>query len=155
MILNTDLPGSENSKTKPDENLEQVAWKRKGWAKVFLANILSPTPLRQYIGDLLLCNKFNYHHMGACRDLICNNYRKKGHTTKSCRSLTLTTTQGIGIGRNHNCYKCGEVDHFKRLCPRLANQMGNAQGRTFVNGTSDAAYNLRLRIGKSFLITYE
>lgn len=59
MVLNTDIPGSENSKRNPDKDSEQVAWKKQDLGKVYVATILSPTPLRKYAGDLPLCNKCN------------------------------------------------------------------------------------------------
>ena len=76
LVIKTYLPRSENSKRKHDKDSGQVAWKKQDLGKVFVANILSPTPLRQYAGDLLLSNKWNYHYTGACRELICNNCGK-------------------------------------------------------------------------------
>lgn len=92
VVIKTGLPGSGNSKIKLDEDSKQVTWKKQDLGKVYIATILRPTPLRQYAEDLPICNKCNYHHMGACRELICNNCSKKGHTSKSCRSLPLVTT---------------------------------------------------------------
>lgn len=44
IVLKIDLPGSINSKRKPDEDSEHVAWKKHDLGKVCVATISSPTP---------------------------------------------------------------------------------------------------------------
>ena len=46
IFLKTDPSGLESRKRKPDEDSEQVAWKKQDLGKVFVAKIPPPTPLR-------------------------------------------------------------------------------------------------------------
>ncbi|XP_023735891.2 uncharacterized protein LOC111883799 [Lactuca sativa] len=45
-----------------------------------------PTPIRQYAGNLPKCNKCNFHHNGACREVHCTNCNKKGHIAQFCKA---------------------------------------------------------------------
>ena len=76
------------------------------------ATSATKTPVNRYVGNLPKCNKCNYHHTGACREMQCTNWRRKGHTSCFCGAPTRPISQV-----NKACYKYGKSRHFKRECP--------------------------------------
>nr|KAJ0211240.1 hypothetical protein LSAT_V11C400205260 [Lactuca sativa] len=67
----------------------------------------------------------NHQHAGDC--YIYMKCKKKGHTANYCRSTTTTTgNQGTNIGIGYDggraCFKCGEIGHIKKECPKLRSQ---------------------------------
>ena len=75
---------------------------------------VTQAPPKQYSGTLPKCNKCNFHHNGPCRELICHNCNKKGHTTRYCRAPAQQTAQATTAGASQTCYGCGKAGHFKR-----------------------------------------
>lgn len=102
--VTTNLPKSESDKRKSDGDSEQPTWKKQDLGIAYIATIPSPTPLRQYVGDLPLYNECHYHHVGACRELVYNNCGRKVHTAKFCRRPTHASNQGDGFGGYRNSY---------------------------------------------------
>ena len=91
-------------------------------------------PQRQYGGNLPLCNKCNFHHTGACRDLFCTSCKKMGHTAQYCRGTPVGPAPNNNAGANRACYGCGDTGHFKRDCPKAA---GTATGRVLALGAPE------------------
>ncbi|KAJ9541255.1 hypothetical protein OSB04_027761 [Centaurea solstitialis] len=61
---------------------------------------------RRYLGSLPKCNNCNRHHFGVCfRCARCNQLR---HTARYCKN-----------DDRKNCFKCGNVGHFRDRYPRL------------------------------------
>nr|GEY36743.1 putative reverse transcriptase domain-containing protein [Tanacetum cinerariifolium] len=99
-----------------------------------------PGEKKVYTGDLPLCTKCNYHHMGQCAPK-CRKCKRYGHTTTDCRA----NTNNNNNNKNQKagaCYECGNTEHIKRNCPKLNNNRnGVAQGRAYVLGGRDASPN--------------
>ena len=89
-----------------------------------------------YAGKLSLCTKCNFHHHGPCRELICNNCGKKGHTTRYCKTPAQPTNQAPGAGAGQTCYGCGEAKHYRRNCPKATT--GGNTGRVLAMGQNEA-----------------
>lgn len=138
MVRQTDISKFGNNQRNSDDDIDQPLRRKPELGKVYVTTIASPTLLRQYAGDLSLCSECNYHQVGACRELICKNWCRKGHTTKFFRRPTCTPNQGTGISGNRNFYEYGRTNHFKRDSSKMRNQGGNARGRAFFIGTNDA-----------------
>ncbi|HZM24214.1 MAG TPA: hypothetical protein VFC02_20885, partial [Anaerolineales bacterium] len=71
-------------------------------------------PQKQYVGNLPLCNKCNYHHTGACREFVCTSCKKHGHTARYCRGTPVGPAPNVNTGANRACYGCGDTGHFKK-----------------------------------------
>ena len=105
---------------KPKNN-KWKSWVKKGeksaqgptkrWQPV-TTHAVATTSVNWYAGNLLECEKSNYYHTGACREIQCINCRGKGYTTHFCRVPTRSISQV-----NQVCFRCGESRHFKRDCP--------------------------------------
>ncbi|XP_023733892.1 uncharacterized protein LOC111881732 [Lactuca sativa] len=59
---------------------------------------VNPTPIRQYAGNLPKCNKCNFHHNCACREMHCTNCNKKGHTDRFCKAPVQQNAQAANPG---------------------------------------------------------
>jgi len=57
-----------------------------------------PAANKPYTGNLPKCNKCNFHHVGACRELSCTTCNRKGHTARYCRVNTQRPTQITNAG---------------------------------------------------------
>jgi hypothetical protein len=92
-------------------------------------------PQKQYGGNLPKCNKCNFHHTGACRELYCTSCKRKGHTARYCKGAPTGPKPNNNTGASRTCYECGDTGHFKRDCPKAE---GTATGRVFALGAKEA-----------------
>ncbi|KAI3750191.1 hypothetical protein L2E82_20820 [Cichorium intybus] len=141
MTQKTEQPREKDHKRKPwnrgRNQPNQDGAKRQQIVAVRAATVPNaPTTTKQYIGTLPKCNKCNFHHTGACREMHCFNCNKKGHTARFCRTPTLQSTQATNVGVSQACYGCGETGHFKRDCPKTKNVGRN--GRVLAMGRAEA-----------------
>ncbi|GJT54364.1 putative reverse transcriptase domain-containing protein [Tanacetum coccineum] len=120
------------------KNQQQQPHKKQNVAKAYTTG---PGEKKAYIGNLPLCTKCNYHHIGQCAPK-CGNCKSYGHATSNYR---------VNKNNNNNnknqkagaCYECGNMWHIKRNCPKLKNRRngngnGVAQGRAYALGKGDA-----------------
>nr|GEW81541.1 retrotransposon protein, putative, Ty3-gypsy subclass [Tanacetum cinerariifolium] len=114
--LRTYAERHNDNKRKADDssrnNQQQQPHKKQNVARAYTAG---PCEKKAYTGNLPLCTKCNYHHIGQC--------------APKCKKCT--------------CFKCGEPRHFKKNCPKLknngnANGNGRAQGKAHVLGEGDS-----------------
>ncbi|XP_023771696.1 uncharacterized protein LOC111920359 [Lactuca sativa] len=102
-----------------------------------------PNAPKQYSGNIPKCNKCNFHHHGECREMIYTNCRRKGHTTKYCRTQLQqnqmpNNNNNTNDGANHTYYGCGRTGHFRRNCPNVNNQGAGGSGRVLTLGQGEA-----------------
>ena len=92
--------------------------------------IPAPAPLNSvpfkgfYRGKQPRCNHCNYHHASnsPCRQCtVCGFFR---HLVVTCHIQNRAAPTQT---RPRACFNCGDLNHFKRNCPKLA----NANGRVF------------------------
>ena len=87
-----------------------------------------PPARKPYAGTAPICNKCNAHHLAHLQCRLCASCGRLGHLANACR---FTPKQG---GPNQpqvnpaqarfppgSCFNCGEMGHFRRNCPKLAN----------------------------------
>ncbi|KAL4564724.1 hypothetical protein LXL04_028793 [Taraxacum kok-saghyz] len=126
---NSNNNNSNNNTNNNQQMITQGPPKRQHTTTAYAAiPINAVAPQRQYGGNLPQCNKCNFHHTGACRDLFCTSCEKRGHTTRYCRGTPVGSVPNNNTGANRACYGCGDSGHFKRDCPKAA---GAANGRVF------------------------
>nr|GEV47206.1 hypothetical protein [Tanacetum cinerariifolium] len=123
------------NKRKTNNNQQQQPYKKQNIARAYTAG---PRERKVYTGDLPLCTKCNYHHTGQCAPK-CGKCKRYGHTTTDCRANTNNNNNNKNQ-KARACYKCGNVGHIKKNCPKLNNRKnGVAQGRAYVFGGRDAS----------------
>ncbi|GKF29052.1 putative reverse transcriptase domain-containing protein, partial [Tanacetum coccineum] len=120
-------------------NQQQQPHKKQNVARAYTAG---PGEKKACTGNLPLCTKFNYHHIGQCAHK-CRNYKKYGHTTNECRVNT-NNKNNNNNKKAGPCYECGNTGHIKKNCPKLKNHRngsgnGVAQGRAYALGGRDAS----------------
>ncbi|GJR71776.1 reverse transcriptase domain-containing protein [Tanacetum coccineum] len=84
---------------------------------------------KAYAGNLPYCNKCKLHHVGPCT-VRCNNCKRVGHMTRSCRTSARATIKRASVANQKptiTCFGCGARGHFKSKFPRLKNQMYDNQ----------------------------
>ncbi|KAI3743372.1 hypothetical protein L1987_61079 [Smallanthus sonchifolius] len=111
---------------------------------------------KQYGGNNPLCNTCNYHHFPNMLCRLCTNYGRYVHTTNVFQSRPPATQDNQGnrvnqhvvnqavpaITNGHACFECGNPNHFRNQCPRLANaNKGGARGRAFNINTNETQVN--------------
>ncbi|GJY38089.1 putative reverse transcriptase domain-containing protein, partial [Tanacetum coccineum] len=93
------------NKRKADDssrnNQQQQPHKKQNIARAYTA---SPGKKKDYTGNLSLCTKCNYHHIGKCVPK-CGNCKRYGHATNDC---------WVNTNNNKNqkagaCYECGRA----------------------------------------------
>ena len=139
-VQGAETPKGENNKRKSwmksKPNTTPTSQKKQQVVAAFAATApINTTPQKPYCGTLPKCNKCNYHHIGACKEMHCTNCNRKGHTARFCKSPAAGPAQNNNAGADKACYGCGDVGHFKRNCPKAA---GTANGRVFAMGTEEA-----------------
>ncbi|GJX36554.1 putative reverse transcriptase domain-containing protein [Tanacetum coccineum] len=75
------------------------------------------------------CNRCGLCHFGNC-PAKCTKCNKMGHKAKDCRVRGVAT--GVNALPIRACYECGERNHDRSRCPKLADQRGgNATGQAY------------------------
>ncbi|GJT41321.1 putative reverse transcriptase domain-containing protein [Tanacetum coccineum] len=131
---------NENKRKADDSsrnNHQQQPYKKQNVARAYT---VGPGEKKAYTGDLPLCTKCNYHHIGQCAPK-CGKCKRCGHATTDCRVNTNNNNKNQKAGA---CYECGNIGHMRRDCPKLKNHgngnwNGTAQGRAYALGGSDAS----------------
>ncbi|KAI3712441.1 hypothetical protein L1987_70997 [Smallanthus sonchifolius] len=111
---------------------------------------------KPYVGIYPLCATCNYHHPQNIPCRLCTYCGRYGHTVSVCRTKALAgqvnppnrtvpqvANQGApAIANGRACYECGDPNHFRDQCPRLANaRQGGARGRAFNINANEAQAN--------------
>ncbi|KAI3784256.1 hypothetical protein L1987_43351 [Smallanthus sonchifolius] len=111
---------------------------------------------KPYVGIYPLCATCNYHHPQNIPCRLCTYRGRYGHTVSVCRTKAFTgqvnppnrtvlqvANQGApAIANGRACYECGDPNHFRDQCPRLANaRQGGARGRAFNINANEAQAN--------------
>ncbi|KAI3762560.1 hypothetical protein L1987_52991 [Smallanthus sonchifolius] len=115
------------------------------------------TPVKKTYGGIYpLCATCNYHHPQSIPCRLCTYCGRYGHTVSVCRTKAPTgqvnppnrtvpqvVNQGaLAIANGRACYECGDPNHFRDQCPRLANaRQGGASGRAFNINANEAQAN--------------
>ncbi|KAL4579132.1 hypothetical protein LXL04_015268 [Taraxacum kok-saghyz] len=132
---------SNNSNNNNRQISAQAPPKRQHTTTAYAAvPVNAVAPQKQYGGNLPKCNRCNFHHTGACRELFCTSCKKTGHTARYCRGTPVGPAPIVNTGANRACYGCGDTGHFKRDCPKAA---GAATGRVFALKTQEAIADQR------------
>ncbi|XP_052624738.1 uncharacterized protein LOC128132272 [Lactuca sativa] len=124
-----DLDGARAEQSVPD-----TAKKQQTVAIHAATTPSTPAPLKHYARNLPKCNKCNYHHTGACREMHCRNCEQKGHIVHLCKAPARPISQVANAGASQTCYGCGEAGHFKRNCPKARAPNTGAVGRVLAIG---------------------
>nr|GEY53875.1 reverse transcriptase domain-containing protein [Tanacetum cinerariifolium] len=136
---------NENKRKTDDSSRnsqQQQPHKRQNVARAYTA---VPGEKKVYTGDLPLCTKCNYHHIGQCAPK-CGKCKRYGHSTTDCR-FNINNNNNNNNNRNQkagSCYECRNTGHIKRNCLKLKNRgngngNGVAQGRAYALGGRDAS----------------
>nr|GEW58111.1 hypothetical protein [Tanacetum cinerariifolium] len=122
--LHTYAKRHNDNKRKADDssrnNQQQQPHKKKNVTRAYTAG---PGEKKAYTGNLPLCTKCNYHHIGQCAP----NNNNKNQKARAC-------------------YECGNTRHIKKNCPKLKNRRngnrnGIAKGRAYALRGRDASPN--------------
>ena len=122
MVATTDQTKGGNNKrrfwnSKKKQPVQDPTKKQQTVAIRAATTATAPAPPKQYAGTLPKCNKCNFHHTGACREMHYRNCNRKGHTTRFCKVPAQSAPQvtpAANTGASQTCYGCGEAGHFKR-----------------------------------------
>ncbi|KAD3337586.1 hypothetical protein E3N88_33106 [Mikania micrantha] len=114
---------------------------------------------KPYAGSQPLCNTCRLHHPQNRPCRVCNICGRYGHFAQTCRiGPPLQQGNQTQVARQTNqqpaapaipaitngraCFECGDPNHFRNQCPRLAgNNQGGARARTFQLNVQDAQAN--------------
>ncbi|KAM0067228.1 putative transcription factor interactor and regulator CCHC(Zn) family [Helianthus debilis subsp. tardiflorus] len=108
-----------------------------------------PPAKKAYDGTAPHCARCNGHHVAqqACKQ--CTTCGRLGHLANVCRSGQNQVAQVQAPAQGNaarfppgSCFNCGEFDHFRNNCPRLANANANPNVNANVNPARGRAYNL-------------
>ncbi|KAD3642175.1 hypothetical protein E3N88_31399 [Mikania micrantha] len=171
----------EQTKTTPAEPSNRNK-KRKG--RNFAVTTAAPlnqlpmqglnTAKKPYVGNQPLCNTCRLHHPPNVPCRLCTNCGRYGHLHTTCRTTRPQNNQvfpAIQQNQNHQnnramvqnppfviqgraCYNCGDPNHLRNTCPRLAAQQAGvpaARGRAF-NINANEAQNNNDVVNGTFLV---
>ncbi|KAI3802152.1 hypothetical protein L1987_30279 [Smallanthus sonchifolius] len=120
------------------------------------ASMVQAPAKKPYVRIYPLCATCNYHHPQNIPCRLCTYCGRYGHTVSVCRTKALAgqvnppnrtvpqvANQGApAIANGRACYECGDPNHFRDQCPRLANaRQGGARGRAFNINANEAQAN--------------
>ncbi|GJY98361.1 putative reverse transcriptase domain-containing protein, partial [Tanacetum coccineum] len=109
---------SNKRKWECDYNRSFSQQQNKGH-KVFKAHIVRLSNKKDYAGNLPLCNRCNFHHIGQCAEK-CGNCKRRVHQASDCRiPVPKAKQRSIVSGKKAKviCYGCGGLGHYKSKCP--------------------------------------
>ncbi|KAI3704146.1 hypothetical protein L1987_74360 [Smallanthus sonchifolius] len=122
-----------------------------------VAPLLQNQNKKPYAGNNPLCNTCNYHHFPNMPCRLCENCGRYGHVANTCQSRPPVSQIHQGNRANQQvanqvvpaitngraCYECGNPNHFKNQCPRIANaNQGGARGRAFNINANETQVNV-------------
>ncbi|KAI3815298.1 hypothetical protein L1987_14960 [Smallanthus sonchifolius] len=162
-VSETVTPPTHNKEATTEPSRNNRKRKVRNFAVVTPAvPINQATPMVQapakkpYVGIYPLCATCNYHHPQNIPCRLCTYCGRYGHTVSVCRTKALAgqvnptnrtvpqvANQGApAIANGRACYECGDQNHFRDQCPRLANaRQGGARGRAFNINANEAQAN--------------
>ncbi|GJS34102.1 reverse transcriptase domain-containing protein, partial [Tanacetum coccineum] len=127
--------------------------------KVIRAHTVGPNNNKGYVGNLPLCNKCKFHHIGPYA-AKCGNYKRVGYQTRDCRTPVLRVKQRPLVAKQKaevTCNKCGRLGNYKNGCPERKNQdQVNKQWKGKTYGDSSVMANnvqIRYQPGKENVVT--
>ncbi|KAI3819610.1 hypothetical protein L1987_13451 [Smallanthus sonchifolius] len=121
-----------------------------------VAPVIQAPAKKPYVGIYPLCATCNFHHPQNIPCRLCTHCGIYGHTINVCRAKAFegqvnppnqpnprVANQGVpAITNRRACYECGDPNHFRNLCPRLANaRQSGARGRAFNINANEAQAN--------------
>ncbi|GKE76788.1 reverse transcriptase domain-containing protein [Tanacetum coccineum] len=86
--------------------------------KVFRAHIVRLSNKEDNAGNLPLCNRCNFHHIGQCAEK-CGNCKRRVHQARDCRIPVPKAKQRSVLSEKKAkviCYGCGGLGHYKSKC---------------------------------------
>ncbi|GJY08671.1 putative reverse transcriptase domain-containing protein [Tanacetum coccineum] len=151
--LRTYAERQNDNKRKADDSSRnnQQPHKKQNVARVYTAGA---SEKKAYTGNLPLCTKCNYHHIGQCAPK-CGNCKRYDHATNDCRVNTNNNNNNNKNQKAGACYECGNTGHIKKNCPKLknrgnGNENGTAKGRAYALGGRDASLADRSFVSTTF-----
>ncbi|KAI3821421.1 hypothetical protein L1987_08989 [Smallanthus sonchifolius] len=121
-----------------------------------VAPVVQAPAKKPYVGIYPLCATCNFHHPQNIPCRLCTHCGIYGHTINICRAKAFAgqvnppnqpnprvANRGApAIANRRACYECGDLNHFRNLCPRHANAtQSGARGRSFNINAIEAQAN--------------
>ncbi|GKA73149.1 putative reverse transcriptase domain-containing protein [Tanacetum coccineum] len=93
-------------------------------------NFVAEAPSREgYAGSQPWCAKCRTHHHDKAKCRVCFNCHRLGHFVRDCRSHAIPASPVNAVDARPNqraCYKCGDPNHLKNVCPKLNRESGES-----------------------------